>query len=179
MAEFATVKAEHLSDSEGDEDTFQDVNEGVAGLSVEESGADDASESDSCLVEKDIIKAFEMKEEGNKYFREKDYDQAIQMYSLAVKHCPEDEENKENLAVFLGNRAAAYSQVEEYDCVLEDCTKSLELKPDYVKVLIRRSQACEKLNKMDEACRGQSSLLISISFTLHAILGTPSISTMY
>jgi hypothetical protein len=35
-----------------------------------------------------------------------------------------------------------------------DCTAALELKPKYVKVLLRRCAAFEKLDKLDEALAG-------------------------
>lgn len=34
---------------------------------------------------------------------------------------------------------------------MDDCSLALEKKPDYPKVLLRRSQAYEKLDKIDEA----------------------------
>jgi len=54
-------------------------------------------------------------------------------------------------AIFYGNRAACYISIEEYSNALEDCNKSIETKPDYVKVLMRRCQLYEKLDKLDEA----------------------------
>lgn len=41
--------------------------------------------------------------------------------------------------------------MEEFELVVEDCDKALKLNPKYVKVLIRRYQANEKLDKIDEA----------------------------
>jgi tetratricopeptide (TPR) repeat protein len=115
----------------------------------------DNSCSDLPHVEKDIALANEAKEEGNNYFRSKDYDNAISSYSRAVNLCPVDDENKEALSVFLGNRAAAYFSVDEFDCVIDDCNASLELKSDYVKVLMRRSQAYEKLTRPEDALVGE------------------------
>lgn len=104
---------------------------------------------------KDIQKALAAKEAGNEYFRQKDYDNAIQCYSNAIAYCPNDDiENKEyqeQLATFYGNRAAAYFAEEEYELVIDDCSYALDHKADYVKVLLRRMQAYEKLDKLDEA----------------------------
>ena len=110
-----------------------------------------SSSSSGIVVEKSIVLANEAKEEGNSCFRVKDYDNAIAMYSRAIVLCPTDDEHKDTLAVFYGNRAAAYFSVDEYECVVDDCAGALELKPDYVKVLMRRSQAYEKLGKVDDA----------------------------
>lgn len=118
----------------------------------------DDEQENSCSetheIEKDILLANLAKEEGNGFFRAMDYDSAISSYSRAVAFCPTDDEHKENLSVFLGNRAAAYFSVDEYECVIDDCTSALELKPDYIKVLMRRSQAYEKLTRPEDALVG-------------------------
>ena len=137
-----------------------DVTEKMDDLVVQLEGENDNSCSDLPHVEKDLVLANEAKEKGNDYFRAKNYDDAIAAYSTAVSLCPTDEEHKENLSVFLGNRAAAYFSVDEYDCVVDDCTASLELNPSYVKVLMRRSQAYEKLTKPEDALVGMYSSLL-------------------
>lgn len=127
----------------------------------------DDEQNNSCSemqdVEKNVDLANEAKEEGNNYFRAKDYDNAISSYSRAVSLCPTDDEHKELLSVFLGNRAAAYFSVDEYDCVIDDCSASLELKSDYVKVLMRRSQAYEKVTRPEDALVGKFDLYPSYS----------------
>lgn len=105
----------------------------------------------SRVIEKSLEAANVSKEEGNNYFRMKDYDGAISSYSSAITLCPTDDENKESMSVFYGNRAAAYFSVEEYECVVDDCSSSLEINGDYIKVLMRRSQAYEKLTKPEDA----------------------------
>jgi tetratricopeptide (TPR) repeat protein len=168
--------------------------------------------------EKDPVKAMAAKEEGNNYFRAKDYDNAIEFYSQAINLCPNcdigedfeeldveeeaeefveakqpggkigedvprveevDEEaearaaaaaenaraeaarkrkdmkpvskNAEMLATFLSNRAACFAALGEWDMVVDDCNYALDVHPRYTKVLVRRSQAQEKLEKTDEA----------------------------
>lgn len=102
-------------------------------------------------IDKDITKALESKEEGNKFFRLKDYDVSIQHYTYAISYCPETPEYSEQLATFYGNRSAAYFAVEEWELVIEDCTDALNLKPAYSKVLARRMQCYDKLQKYEEA----------------------------
>ncbi len=108
-------------------------------------------------VEKNLDKAIMCKEEGNDFFRSKQYDNAIEMYSQAINLCPEnvEDENYEEhcnfFATFLGNRAAAFFALQEWDMAVDDCNWALDKKPDYVKVIVRRSQAFEKLNRIDEA----------------------------
>lgn len=88
-------------------------------------------------------------------FREKSFDDAIECYSRAIENCPDDsEEGREQLSIFYGNRAACYFAVHEYEVSVEDCSTSLSLCPNYVKVLFRRSQALEHLDKLDDALSG-------------------------
>ena len=87
----------------------------------------DCTEGEESVYIKSLEKAIEAKEEGNNYFRNKEYDDALESYSRAITYCPEDDENKENLATFYGNRSAAYFSLEEYELVVEDCTAALEL----------------------------------------------------
>ena len=123
-------------------------------VKTEEEDHDDPVLEMPCIA-KDITSANEAKEEGNNYFRKKDFDSAISSYSRAITLCPTGDDHKELLSVFLGNRAAAYFSVDEFDCVIDDCTASLELNPIYVKVLMRRSQAYEKLTRPEDALVGK------------------------
>ncbi len=124
-------------------------------LDAEDAVVEDiSSEQQGDITQKDIDAAVLAKEEGNVCFRNKEYDEAIEHFSRAIAYCPENEENKESLATFYGNRSAAYFSVEEYELVVEDCSQALELKPDYCKVLVRRMQANEKLDKVEDALTG-------------------------
>lgn len=125
-----------------EESEVSDVVQDLQGLGL-------ADQEDQEVMEKNIDKALAYKEEGNTHFRNKDFDFACQAYSWAIDSCPTD--NTEQLATFYGNRAAAHFSEDEHDQVVEDCTKALELKADYVKVLARRMQSLEKLGKLDEA----------------------------
>ena len=148
---------EDLTQNIQNADYFDEVEEGEEdnGEEGDEEDEQDNSCADVTQIEKDIILATVAKEEGNAFFRTKDYDSAISSYSRAVTLCPTDDEHKETLSVFLGNRAAAYFSVDEYDCVIDDCTSSLELNSNYVKVLMRRSQAYEKLTRPEDALVGK------------------------
>jgi tetratricopeptide (TPR) repeat protein len=141
----------------------EEVIEKLDQLKIEESednGIVDTEEFLECaegvdsVYTKDITKALAAKEEGNDYFRNKEYDDALESYSKAITYCPEDD--KEMLATFYGNRSAAYFALDEYELVIEDCTAAVALKPGYVKVLARRMQANEKLEKYEDALTGRS-----------------------
>lgn len=49
--------------------------------------------------------AMQLKEEGNKMFKAKKFEEAKQFYSQAIEKCPVTEEK--NMAIFYQNRAAA------------------------------------------------------------------------
>lgn len=139
-----------ISKDNEDEDEFYDVKENDNNEVVVEDVEEEVVDVDNEIyIEKDLILALKYKEEGNKFFREKNYDEAIDNYTLAINYCPIDD--LENISIFLGNRAAAYYSLEEYSCVVEDCSNSLTNKPDYIKVLMRRCQANEKLDKIEES----------------------------
>ena len=122
--------------------------------------ADLEKDSSGCVVsslEKNVDKAMMCKEEGNDYYRLQEYDTAVEMYSQAINLCPEDEEDpnceehRNLFAVFLGNRAAAFFALQEWDMVVDDCNWALDKKSDYVKIIVRRCQALENLKRIEEA----------------------------
>lgn len=114
-------------------------------------GEDDNDDTGFYDFPKSLEQAMEAKEAGNNLYKEKEYDESLEFYSKAIAFCPETEECKATMATFYGNRAAAYFQLQDYECVVEDCTVALDLNTDYVKVLARRMQAFEKLEKYEDA----------------------------
>lgn len=166
--EFSSLNLGKLSEDSDNSEQGEGVGLEEHGEPSEEHFVDAPTSEDGAsgyVYEKDLSKALDAKEEGNNFFRNKEFDDALEAYSKAITFCPEDEENKENLATFYGNRSAAYFAVEEYELVVEDCTAALALKADYVKVIARRMLANEKLEKFEEALTG-----LVLSFVLHIFL---------
>ncbi|XP_053563401.1 protein unc-45 homolog B [Bombina bombina] len=89
----------------------------------------------------------QLKEEGNKYFKANDYDQAIDCYSKALKLITD----KKIQALLYRNRAACYLKKENYVQAVTDSTKAIDVDASDVKALFRRCQALEKLGKLDQA----------------------------
>jgi len=54
-------------------------------------------------------------------------------------------------AVYFGNLAACYMHLSNIEAAIESCTKALEIRKDYVKVLLRRSSAFEQLKEWQKA----------------------------
>ncbi|XP_068124807.1 protein unc-45 homolog B [Hyperolius riggenbachi] len=89
----------------------------------------------------------QLKEDGNKYFKENDYEQAIDCYSKALKL----EKDKKTQAVLYRNRSACYLKKENYVQAASDASKAIDVDASDIKALYRRCQALEKLGKLDQA----------------------------
>lgn len=95
-------------------------------------------------------KVLALKEEGNEAYKNGDSEAAIVAYTKAVHLC-EDTVGDATLAVCLKNRAAVHLKEEDYESVVSDCTRSLELCPNDPKALFRRAQAYEGLDLVEKA----------------------------
>jgi len=88
-----------------------------------------------------------LKEEGNKHFKNGDYNEAKDHYSKAL----EEAESKEDRLVFLKNRSACHLKLEEYQSAVDDATKALNISNSDVKALFRRVQGLEQLGSLKMA----------------------------
>jgi import receptor subunit TOM70 len=62
------------------------------------------------LVKKSPLEqAIDFKNDGNKYFQQKKYQEALECYSKAIELCPQD--NKDELPKFYQNRAASFENL--------------------------------------------------------------------
>uniref|UniRef100_U3IJF0 Protein unc-45 homolog B n=1 Tax=Anas platyrhynchos platyrhynchos TaxID=8840 RepID=U3IJF0_ANAPP len=89
----------------------------------------------------------QLKEEGNKYFQASDYEKAAQSYTQAIKLS----KDKALQAVLYRNRAACFLKKEEYAKAASDASRAIDINSSDIKALYRRSQALEKLGKLDQA----------------------------
>ncbi|KAH6929975.1 hypothetical protein HPB50_007727 [Hyalomma asiaticum] len=105
-------------------------------------------------------KAF--KNQGNKYFKEGKFDKAIDCYTEAIALCPP--QNKNELATFYQNRAAAYENLKNYTAVIADCTRAIDLNFQYVKALHRRAKAYEIVNELDKCLEDITAVCILEGF---------------
>ncbi|XP_078539390.1 protein unc-45 homolog A [Lissotriton helveticus] len=93
------------------------------------------------------INAIDLREEGNKLFKVGEYEAALSRYTKAIRICS----NRTEVAVLHRNRAACYLKLENYSDAEADATKAIGVDGGDVKALFRRSQALEKLERLDEA----------------------------
>ncbi|XP_010770062.1 serine/threonine-protein phosphatase 5-like [Notothenia coriiceps] len=87
-----------------------------------------------------------LKEKANKYFKEKDYENAIKYYSEALEVNPTN-------AVYYSNRSLAYLRTECYGYALADATKALEIDKNYIKGYYRRATSNMALGKFKAALK--------------------------
>mmetsp|Transcript_65985 Transcript_65985/g.155866 ORF Transcript_65985/g.155866 Transcript_65985/m.155866 type:complete len:225 (-) Transcript_65985:85-759(-) len=137
-------KIEEISDDEPEQPTKL-ADEAVADSASSGLKTDDISAEE---LEERLGRARAKKEEGNALFREKNFDEALALYSEAIEETPVDHKER---AVFLNNRAAClFTQGLYKDCI-PDCTEALKLDEKYVKCLVRRAQAREALKEIADA----------------------------
>jgi len=96
--------------------------------------------------EVDPKKASKLKEEGNNAFSNKRYDEAISLYTEALKFSSPGEAH-----LIYSNRAAAKQAKGLYEEALDDSTKCIELKPEWSKGYFRRGKALAGMRKWEEA----------------------------
>ena len=82
------------------------------------------------------------------FFKAGDLAAALECYTEAIELCPSYVEER---AVFFANRAVVHRKFGSAADVEADCTAALALQPNHVKALLRRAQAREELEKMQEA----------------------------
>ncbi|XP_075011802.1 tetratricopeptide repeat protein 4 [Calonectris borealis] len=88
------------------------------------------------------------KNEGNEYFRERDYRRAVIAYTEGLKKSCEDPELN---AVLLANRGAAQFHLGNYRSALSDATQAKKLKPTHLKAIVRGALCHMELKNFSEA----------------------------
>ncbi|KAK2835255.1 hypothetical protein Q5P01_015739 [Channa striata] len=89
-----------------------------------------------------------LKDEGNAFFKEKNYQKAIVAYTAGLKKKCGDQDLD---AVLLTNRAAAHFYLGNMRSALNDAAAAKKIKPDHLKALIRGAQCCIELHSFSEA----------------------------
>ncbi|XP_078587488.1 tetratricopeptide repeat protein 1-like [Branchiostoma floridae x Branchiostoma japonicum] len=147
--------------NERETEAWEQLEDGAAAVELEEDEEKEeifVDEEYKKEMEKDLteeeketrrLEAADLKSQGNEHFKKGDFTTAMQTYTQALVLCPLCYE--QDRAVMYSNRAACRVKMEENEMAVEDCSKALELQPDYVRALLRRAQTYEVLEKLDEA----------------------------
>lgn len=95
--------------------------------------------------------------QGNKYFDEGKYNEAIREYTKAIEADP-------NLVEPYTNRASAYVEVGEFDKAIADNTKAIELDPENVIPYYNRSMAYARKGEFDKVIADCNKILDDFKF---------------
>ena len=88
-------------------------------------------------------KAEGFKAEGNKYFSQGNYLEAIKWYTKAIEESPGH--------IYYSNRSACYTAINEYQKAVEDSDQCIKLDPKWAKGYYRRGNALALLHRHNEA----------------------------
>jgi len=86
---------------------------------------------------------------GNDLFKLGNFKEARASYTTALRNCPL--KFQQDRAVFYANRGACNMKESRREKAIEDCTKALELNPNYLKAVKRRAVLYEETDKLDES----------------------------
>ncbi|XP_048399570.1 tetratricopeptide repeat protein 1 isoform X2 [Stegostoma tigrinum] len=90
-----------------------------------------------------------LKEVGNGQFKKGEYTEAENSYTEALGVCPAY--YQKDRSILYSNRAAARMKQDNKEEAIADCTKAIELNPNYIRAILRRAELYEKIEKLDEA----------------------------
>ncbi|XP_037717359.1 RNA polymerase II-associated protein 3 [Drosophila subpulchrella] len=97
-------------------------------------------------------KANDMKDRGNTYVKQAEYEKAIIAYSTAIAVYPHD-------PIFYINRALCYLKQDRFELCVDDCETAIALDKLCVKAYYRRMQANESLGNNMEALKDCTTVL--------------------
>lgn len=104
-----------------------------------------------CMRMYKMVKKLELKKsKGNEAFKMGKNQEACDFYTEALAVDPM---NKDYNATLYGNRAAANMKLKKYLEAVQDCDRSLALKPEYMKSLLRRANCKLELERYQDAIR--------------------------
>lgn len=106
---------------------------------------------DEQLKQRILADACDAKDEGNKLFGSGQYEDALSKYEHALYLTSEMQSAVEIRSICHANRAVCYLKLGKYEDTIKECTKALELNSTYMKALLRRGEAHEKLEHFEEA----------------------------
>jgi len=111
------------------------------------------------------------KDQGNKFFSERNYAKALAAYTEAIDLSEGEEEDSldsldgvqpraknPNVQIYYANRAFCHIKMENFGSALIDSTKAIEAKEDFPKGWYRRGSANFALNRLPDALRDLTQL---------------------
>ncbi|XP_071399490.1 RNA polymerase II-associated protein 3 [Centroberyx affinis] len=128
-----------------------DVDKALSAMDKEESPAE-SNESDSEEAAVDQQRAQAEKEQGNEFFKEGKYDDAIECYTRAMSADPYN-------PVLPTNRAACFFRLRKFAVAESDCSLALALDRSFLKALSRRGASRLALQRQQAALEDYEAVL--------------------
>ena len=97
------------------------------------------------------------KEKGNTCFKKGNYEEAVELYTNALKICATGD--KDMIVALHKNRAACWLKLKRHEDAISDCKTVIQLAPRDVKALYRLAQALEGKKQYSEAMKHIKHLL--------------------
>jgi len=119
-----------------------------------EVGDDALSEAE---LEQKRLEAAQYKLEGNALYLEGKTIEALDKYTAGLRVCPL--KFPSDRAVLYANRGQMKRVLGLNDHAVKNCTKAVELNPQYLKALLRRAEIYEETEKLDEALKDYQTVL--------------------
>jgi tetratricopeptide (TPR) repeat protein len=110
-------------------------------------------------IEKVLTMANDAKLEGNILFGDGKYEEALLRYDAALQLSQDIQASVEFKSICHSNRATCYFKLAKYEDAIKECTKALELNPNYLKALLRRAESHEKLEHYEETITDMKKVL--------------------
>lgn len=124
--------------------------------------------NDDQLRQKSVEEANDAKLEGNKLFGDAQYEEALLKYDHALQLASEIPTATELRSICHSNRATCFFKLGKYEDSIKECKRALDLNPSYMKALLRRAEAHEKLEHYDEAVSDMTKILEMDPSNYHA-----------
>ncbi|CAG2181396.1 unnamed protein product, partial [Oppiella nova] len=93
---------------------------------------------------KQELSAFQLKDEGNKYYLNHKYEEAINSYTRAIVRNP-------SVPTFFTNRALCYLKLQQWEQSYQDCRRALEMEPNLIKGHFFLGQSLLEMDHFDDA----------------------------
>lgn len=93
---------------------------------------------------RDQLTAWDYFWQGNRHYYAKQYEEAIDSYTKAIK-------KQGNVAQFYINRGAAFHKLDNYEQALSDYNKAIELNPEYVNAYYNRGTTYSDMGEKEQA----------------------------
>ena len=116
-----------------------------------------------------------MKAEGNALYKESKYEEACAKYTAGLRVCPISA--SKDRSVLYANRAQMKKVMGQLEEAIRNCTKSIELNPMYVKVLLRRGEIYMTTSQLDLAMEDFKRVLELDPKNVDALKAIPQVNT--